>query len=30
MVFGGWALFTGGSNILAARRANVEEAGTVT
>ena len=25
-VFGGWALFTGGSNILAARRANVQEA----
>src|SRR5258708_18965330 len=26
MVFGGWALFTGVSNILAARRANVEGA----
>ena len=26
MVFGGWALFTGVSNILAARRANVEDA----
>jgi uncharacterized membrane protein HdeD (DUF308 family) len=25
MVFGGWALFTGVSNILAARRANVED-----
>ena len=25
MVFGGWALFTGVSHILAARRANVEE-----
>ncbi len=25
-VFGGWALFTGGSNILAVRRANVEDA----
>ena len=25
MVFGGWALFTGGSHILAARRANVED-----
>jgi len=26
MVFGGWALFTGVSHILAARRANVEDA----
>ncbi len=25
MVFGGWALFTGVSHILAARRANVED-----
>jgi uncharacterized membrane protein HdeD (DUF308 family) len=27
MVFGGWALFTGVSHILAARRANVEDTG---
>ena len=29
MVFGGWALFTGISNVLAARRANVEDTGRV-